>query len=869
MEKRKGNEVSRRLQGRTYVTSNVPPTGKTKQIRDKWGHRLRVTTDNYGHSNRGSLTSAYLPSSLPAKNPCQKMPPRNLVAFALIVWIVAFLSHLSADTALIEPSAAQRWSPEGPGGKPSFAKHVVPLLNKQGCSTRDCHGSFQGQKGFRLSLFGYDLELDYAELTADNDEKEEPRPRVVPGDPKNSLALIKPLDGELAHKGGARLEDGTWQYRLFREWIAEGAPFDSETEPYLKRLELIPEQIRFTKDSKPVPLRSIAYFSDGSAEEVTALTSFSSNDAGTAEVTDSGMVTKKGIGDTDIVATYGSAVVTTQVLIPNVAGLESFPRFTANSPVDDLVAAKLRQLGVHPSGLSTDSQFLRRAFVDAIGTLPTAEEARQFLADDRPDKRERLIEELLNRHEYALYWATIWSDWTGNSGGVLNPNYKVSWLWHDWFVDKFSRNVSYDQLVRGIIVASSLEGRTLDEYLEENKAVSARISPYVGAPKHTYDDGTYGKRKTLDLYWMKRDGSPEKMSINSASTLLGIQINCAQCHKHPFDRWTQEDFETYTSFFRVMDVRSLDGGERPNRRDIDKVAVYPGYYRQQPGQVMKYPPKILGGDVVGYEEGGADPREKLWNWMVHPENPYFARSIVNRIWGHYFGVGIVDPIDDFNAANPPSNAGLLDWLAKDLIAHEFDLKHLHRRILSSRVYQLSHLPNDTNRHDRRNYSHALVKRMSAEVMFDAICQVSGTSQAYSTTFVPPGTKMIGMGATRLGRPEPEYAMRIFGRPKRQQSCACERSNEAGLTQALYLLNDADLLEKVADPEGRAARLASAELEDAVLIEELYLTILSRYPEPEETEKVSAYLQATQTNRTEAIQDVMWSLMNVREFLFVR
>lgn len=284
--------------------------------------------------------------------------------------------------------------------------------------------------------------------------------------------------------------------------------------------------------------------------------------------------------------------------------------------------------------------------------------------------------------------------------------------------------------------------------------------------------------------------------------------------------------------------------------------------------VQKHPPKLLGGEVVGYdEESGVDPREALWDWMVDPENPYFARSIVNRIWGHYFGVGIVDPVDDFNAANPASNQQLLDWLAEDFIANGFDLKHLHRRILNSRTYQLSHVPNETNRHDRRNFSHALVKRMPAEVLFDAICQITGSPQVLSTTYAPPGTRMIGMAGTVLGRAEPTYAMKIFGRPKRQETCACERSNDAALTQALYLLNDADVLAKIANPEGRVTELAGLS-GDRELIEELYLSILNRLPITEEVEVATAYLE-TSENRREAIEDFMWSLFNVREFAFVR
>ncbi|HBJ83328.1 MAG TPA: hypothetical protein DDZ88_05535 [Verrucomicrobiales bacterium] len=776
---------------------------------------------------------------------------------------------------------ALRWAAEGPGGVPSFTKHVVPMFLKAGCSTRDCHGAFQGRNGFRLSLFGYDRVLDHKELTADTEKDEpkgKPRSRIDRANPDASLALRKPLEDGLEHEGGTRLKRGSWQYRMLRDWIAAGAPFDKATEPYLEKLELLPEEIRLTPSAKsnPVDLRVLAQFSDGSRLDVTALATFSSNDEGIVKVSKNGEVSAIGAtGDTHLVASYGAEVATAQVMAADARGLANFPDFPPNNPVDGFVAAKLRKLGIQPSDRCDDEAFLRRAFIDTIGTLPTPAEAREFLADSHPDKRARLIDRLLDRPEYALYWASIWSDWTGNADGNLNPNIKVTWLWHDWFVDKFQRNVPFDQLARGIIVASSLEGRSLEAYQAENKAVSSRINITGGAPKSSFDDGTYGRRQTLDLYWLKRDGDPEEMAIRSASTFLGIQINCAQCHKHPFDRWTQDDFESFTSFFRVMDMRSIDGGDRPNRRDYHLVALYPGYRRGKEGVVKKHPPKILGGETVGYDpKAGADPRERLWQWMVDPQNPYFARSIVNRLWGHYFGTGIVHPIDDFNAANPPSNPELLDWLARDFIEHQFDLKHLHRRILNSRTWQLSHVPNDTNRHDRRNFSHAQLKRMPAEVFYDALLAVTGTDQRVSATYAPPGSRTIGLAATRLGSDGPEYALRIFGRPKREQTCACERSSETGLSQALFLLNDVDVIERVADPKGSAAHLARrfpSAADDAPLAEEAYLLALGRRPDAAELKRVTDFLQSSHTNmpREEAVRDLLWSLLNVREFLFVR
>jgi hypothetical protein len=418
---------------------------------------------------------------------------------------------------------------------------------------------------------------------------------------------------------------------------------------------------------------------------------------------------------------------------------------------DELVAARLRKLGIHPSPLCTDEQFIRRVCVDLIGTLPTADEVRKFLADSRPDKRSRLIDTLLDRPEYAIYWATIYSDLLGNNQTNFNSNFKTSNLFHDWLRDKLSRNLPYDEMVGAIITATSREGRSLEEYLAENRAVYANVEPRAG-----FDDGTYARRKTLDLFWMRRGSDRDKMlATRAASAFLGVQIQCAECHKHPFDRWTQDDFEGFASFFRVVQYADLDGAPQSgNRLDYHSVALYPGPDRRFGNSVEKHPPKLLAGRVVPFQKDGQDPRIDLWDWMRAPDNPYFARNIVNRMWGHHFGVGIVDPVDDHSAANPPSNPVLLDWLAKDFVDHGFDLKQLHRRILNSRTYQLSHLPNDTNRTDKRNFAHALVRRMPAEVALDAIAQTTGTQLVFNAYTARLGTRAIGLAvASRYGRLE--------------------------------------------------------------------------------------------------------------------
>jgi hypothetical protein len=527
-----------------------------------------------------------------------------------------------------------------------------------------------------------------------------------------------------------------------------------------------------------------------------------------------------------------------------------------------LVAAKLRKVGIHPSALSDDEQFLRRVSIDLIGTLPTPDEVREFVSDAHLDKRARLIDRLLERPEYSIYWASIFSDLTGNVGGP-NPSTKLTYCWHDWLRTKLEQNVPYDELIGGIVTATSREGRPLEEYLAENKEVSEKLEG-----RANFDDGTYAKRKTLDLFWLLRGGgTPTELANRTATNFLGVQIQCAECHKHPFDRWTQADFEGFTSFFRVVSRRNLDGTPASGgRADYHRWALYVGVSDRERNNVTRHPPKILAGPVIGYEEGGSDPRVALWEWMRAPDNPYFARNLVNRLWHHYFSVGIVEPPDDMNAANPPSNPELLDWLARDFIEHGFDLKRAHRTILASRTYQLSHIPNDTNRHDRRNFSHALVKRMPAEVALDAIADVTGTKLDFNAYAAPPDTRAIGLAAPfNYGRAE--YFMQTFGRPPRRQPCVCERSGEPGLAQALFLINDEEVHRRITDTRGRLPQLLGEIEDDRKLIEELYLTALSRVPREDEMEKVTTYVSGAES-REAAMQDLLWTLLNVREFLFV-
>eukprot|EP00913_Durusdinium_trenchii_P028506 g26734.t1 len=719
---------------------------------------------------------------------------------------------------------------------------------------RSCHGSFQGQNGFRLSLFGFEPHLDRKELLETDKQSEGDGPRINLKSPAKSLFLIKPTASAEGHGGGKRMEKGSWQYRLLHAWIEAGAPYDPTKTVKLRRLEIHPPEVVFTDRQQKVQLRAVAVFADGSRENVTGLTVFSSNDSAVAEVTENGQVSVSRTGDTAIVARYAGGVTSAQILVPSPATGKAFPVVYPHNKIDELVVAKLRKLNIHPSKLCSDADFVRRIYLDVIGTLPNAAETRRFLADRSPEKRSRLIDRLLDRPEYAMYWGMKFSDWTGNSKYINNKAFLSNWMWQQWIEDKLARNVAYDEIVYGHVCASSLEGRPRTAFLKEAQSIL-----HKAAGRYNYDDdGTYARRRTNELFWSNVERrNPDTMVLQTANSFLGLRLECAQCHNHPFDRWTQRDFEQFKSFF--MTVRYCDpktGVEkRGGGRGYGVESLESGVSKRYRNLVKKTPPKLLGGSEIPYVEGGSDPRIALWKWMRQPDNPYFAPSFVNRIWHHYFGRGIVDPPDDFNQGNPPSNPQLLNWLAEDFIDHKFDIKHLHRTILNSRVYQLSWQPNASNRLDRKNFSHARLRRMPAEVLIDAIAEVTGVPDNFGRLPKDRPQRAVGqaMPPLRYGATRGGYAMKIFGRPDREKTCDCERSNEPSVAQALYLINDQQVLSKLDDRRGRLQKLLKSIKDDRSLIIELYLTALSRFPTDAEI-RLHADHVSTASSRAEGMKD---------------
>ena len=716
---------------------------------------------------------------------------------------------------------------------PDFQKHVVPLMGRMGCNGRACHGSFQGRGGFQLSLFGYDFKGDHEALL------DEATGRVDVDDIDESLILSKPSDADM-HEGGKRFELGSWQHHVLRRWIESGAQYDSKKILKLERLEIVPSEIRFSSDSEKVNLKALAHWEDGTVENVTEICRFSSNDDAIAAINEHGHVQSGEQGDTHVVVYYDNAVVPVPVLRP--IGKEGSA--TAKKPIDQLVMNKLNKLGVSPSGLCTDAEFIRRVSLDITGILPSGDRVRDFLADKSPNKRQKLINQLLDSPGYGAWWATRFSDWTGNSEEQLNNVLPVrgagTRIWHEWLRTRLDDNVPYDKIIEGIVTANARhEGESYTDYCKD---MTEACKPGK--------EGIFAEREGMPLYWARRNfQKPEERAIGFAYTFLGVRIECAQCHKHPFDQWSKNDFDEFAKLFAPMRYnqnlvrpdakkerekivqaitdgkKDLKGGDLRravqtaarkgkivpfgellvNTRGVSDRAMKARKAAIKKGR--KVPPlkiptgTILGGDELQLSE---DPRPALMKWLRDPSNPYFAKAIVNRVWSNYFGIGIVDPTDDMNLANPPSNAALLDHLASELIKHDFDLKWLHREIANSDTYQRSADTNDSNYMDRVNFSHHIPRRLPAEVVYDAVVLATGSDNKANELRSELDQMAIAEGKPR-NRNRGEFALEVFGQSIRETNCDCDRSDAPSLLQSIYLRNDVEMHQRIADAQGWVAQ----------------------------------------------------------------
>lgn len=694
----------------------------------------------------------------------------------------------------------------------SFQRDVIPILSKAGCNSGGCHGKAEGQQGFKLSVFGYNAAADYQALTQEGRGR-----RIFPAAPANSL-LIRKATAQVPHGGGRKVEPGSRWERLLLRWLHEGARFDNATasseplNPAESVLTVEPAEVTLASRGTQ-QLRVSLLGQDGVRRCVTAEADFQSNQDAVASVDSNGIVTASDVpGEAGILVRYMGHVAVCRVTRPRDDG--SFNRPPERNFIDRLVWDKLQLLRVAPSPIADDATFLRRAYLDTIGTLPTADEARRFLADTTSDKRARLVAELLDRPEYADYWAQRWSDLLQVDKDTITPQSAIAMT--RWIHGQFRDNVPFDVFARAVLTA---QGSTLS---------------------------------TSPAAFFQVQSDPEKAGRAISQLFLGVRIECAQCHHHPFERWDQKDYLALSAFFTGIERKANPLGGL-------KIVSSAGTDLQHPRTGEMVRPAGLGAQPPDLAPG-QDRRVVFADWASSADNPYFARTIANRLWAHYLGRGLVEPIDDLRATNPASNEPLLDALAKHMVDVQFDLKAFTRTLLGSQVYQLSVEVNESNRLDEQNYSHASWKPLPAEVLLDAVSQVTGVPEEFNGW--PKGFRAIQIWDNKL----PSHFLEVFGRPRRLTVCACERGVEPSMAQALHLLNAPGTNAKIQDREGRVARLAASTQTDEQIIQELYLSTLSRFPSDQELTVMRQHFAATPARR-EAVEDLLWTLLNTREFVF--
>lgn len=691
----------------------------------------------------------------------------------------------------------------------SFRYEIQPLMTKSRCNAGGCHGKAEGQNGFKLSLFGFDDEADYDAIVREGRGR-----RLDQALPAESLLYLKGT-ALLPHGGGSKIERTGPQAALLLRWLHEGSPFVSPADKPVVKIEVEPSELVLLPLAKQ-QLRVTAIDAAGRRHCVTKQAEYVSNAPAIIAASPRGLLEATEIpGEAAILVRYLDQVTTCRVARPRPESAGTRP--AVHNFIDQHVGDKLVRLGISVSAPVDDARFLRRVSLDTIGTLPTADEARRFLADSTPDKRDRLVESLLNRPEYADYWAMKWADILRADKIRITSQGTVGMT--RWLRTQFTENRPYDEFAREILT-------TQGPIQAESPA---------------------GFFKALD--------TPEVTARSVSQLFLGVRIECAQCHHHPSERWSQDDYAGLVGFFTGTTFKKLPNG-------TEALAVNAGTDHKHPRTGLPVPARALGADAAGFENVH-DRRQVFAKWMTAPENPYFAKAIVNRLWAHYFGRGLVEPIDDLRATNPATNEPLFEALALHLREVRYDLKAFTRTLLTSQTYQLSVVANDGNVDDLQHFSHARPKAMPAEVLLDAVCQVTGVAEKFNGW--PEGYRSIQVWDNQM----PSYFFRIFGRPVRASVCECERSNEPSITQALHLLNSPEINEKLSHKRGLARRLAASNKSNDEVLDELYLTTLSRLPTSEERALLREAFPPAGQDRRAAVEDVLWSVLNTKEFLFIQ
>jgi hypothetical protein len=702
---------------------------------------------------------------------------------------------------------------------PSFRNDVAPLLFKMGCNTGACHGAAAGKNGFKLSLRGFDFDWDHKVLTRQANGR-----RVSLSEPEQSLVLLKPTM-QMPHGGGERFGKDSESYRILLDWIEAGAPPATASDPVVQSIETMPKSVKLTK-SATQQLVVRANYSNGSYEDVSRWVKYATTDDSVATVDDNGRITITGPGAASITAWYASKVSAARVLVPRDKPVapERFARAESYNYIDELVARQLKGLQIAPTGIGTDSEFIRRASLDATGVLPAPEDVKTFVSDTDSRKRQKLIAKLLDSPEFVDYWAYKWSDLLLLSSKNIPRREELN-SFYRFIRESVAANKPWDRFVTELLTAS---GSTLD-----NGAAN-----YLAMHKETVD-----------------------MTETTSQAFLGFSITCARCHNHPLEKWTQDDYYGMANLFARVKYKN---GQRGN--DTEVIAdTFGDVLHPRIGAPM--PPRPLDGKPLDLASTN-DRRIDLAAWLTSADNPYFTRAIANRVWRNFMGRGLVEPEDDLRLTNPPTNAPLLDALAEDVADHGYDLKHLMRTIMESAAYQRSSEPSDPEMPDSHYYSQYIIRRLSAEVILDAYANVSGVPTAFDG--YPAGFRALQLPDSQVG----SYFLTAFGRPQRNQTCSCERTQDSSVAQTLHVANGDTLNKKLSDERCFLSKLIADNASDDEALNTIYMSALARPPQPGEREKALAVLASApkdaadpKAERRLALEDLAWAVLSGKEFLF--
>ena len=706
----------------------------------------------------------------------------------------------------------------------NFTNDIVPILTKASCNSGACHAKAgAGQRGFKLSLLGFEPQEDFEHIVREGHGR-----RVFPSAPEQSLLVLKAAN-IVPHGGGKKLDPGSESYKAVVRWISEGMNFGNESDAKLSAIEVEPKR-KSMKVRTEQQLKVTALFSDGTKRDVTHMALYEANDKSMAEADEMGLVKTSDIpGNVAIMVRYQGLVSVYNVSVPLGAPVDHLPQ--PKNFIDQFVFANLKQIGVPPSPICDDATFLRRAALDIAGRLPTVEETKAFNESKAPDKRDKWIESLLSSPDYADYFGNKWTALLKNKRDATN-DITANFAFHSWVRDSLLSNKPYDQMVRELLAATGT---------------------IVGNPA---------------VAWYKRVKEPAQQLEDVAQLFLGVRMQCAQCHHHPFERWSQGDYYSLSAFFSQV-------GRKATATAGEDLIFHKRGIAQAENKKTKLPvkPAALGGPTLEIPPD-EDPRLKLADWMGDKANPFFAKALVNRYWKHFFKRGLIEPEDDIRDTNPPTNPELLDALAKHFIESGFDLKAVVRAITQSFTYQLSATPNEHNGVDRQNFSHFYPKRMQAEVFLDSVDQLTGAKTDFAD--LPPGTRAVALPDNSYNKASP--FLKVFGRPEGASVCECERVQSSSLAQSLHLMNAADVKAKLTASNGSADKLSKAELPPAARIRELYLAAFSREPTAEELKIADDYIEKpredaqgkpldSQKSRRQGFEDLLWALINTKEFLY--